>query len=331
MVKPQLFIPPHFAHHLADLFFSSYSKIIGYKEPPEWQSFQWKNLSFPNPLAPAGGVDKSAKHLKAWWALGAGFIEIGTITPLPQKENAGPTLKRNIKEQALWNHLGFPGDGVEMVQKRLKKLHHFHPTPVFANIGKNRNTPNNNAEEDYIKCITSLYPYVDAFIINISSPNTKGLEELAEPTRLNRLLQTVSQHLLSFQESSKPFLIKWSPDLKDNEFLQSLDIALKWGAAGHIICNTTKQRKIEGSFPEYGGISGAPLAFISKERLNLVQKHLGTERKNQLLISVGGILSPKDVLERLNLGANLVQIYSALVFEGPFFLRKVFQYHSKAP
>ncbi len=329
MVKLHLLIPPGFAHQLADLFFSIYSSAIGNKKPPEWNSVHWKNLYFPNPLSPAGGVDKSAKHLKAWWALGAGFIEVGTVTPLPQKKNPGSTLKRNIKEQALWNHLGFPGEGLEKVQKRLKELQDFHPTPIFANIGKNRNTQNEKAEEDYIQCISSLYPYVDAFVINISSPNTKGLGELAQPKRLKTLLQAIFKALHSTEKNKKPFFIKWSPDLKEDEFLQSLDIALECGAEGHIICNTSTQREINNIFPNYGGISGAPLANISKKRLKLTNKHLGIERKNQLLISVGGILKPEDVFERLNMGADLVQTYSALVFQGPFFLQKVFQYQTK--
>ena len=317
------FLPSSLANQLADSLLSVYSGMTGNRKPPEWRPVHWKKLYFPNPLAPAGGVDKSAKHLKAWWALGAGFIEVGTITPLPQKKNPGPTLKRDWKTQALWNHLGFPGDGVETVQRRLNQLQNFRPTPVFANIGKNRQTKNDNAEADYLQCISSLYPYVDAFVINISSPNTTELKKLSQPQRLKKLLQAIRQKLSSF-EKTKPFFIKWSPDLSEKEFLQSLNIALECGAEGHIICNTSTQRETNNVFPEYGGVSGAPLADISKKRLQLTQEHLGTERKNQLLISVGGVLRPEDVLERLSLGADLVQTYSALVFQGPLFFRQVF-------
>ena len=323
------FLPPNLSHKAADFLLSFYSKVVEHKSPPEWRPLHWKDLYFPNPLAPAGGVDKSAKHIKAWWALGAGFIEVGTITPFPQKKNPGPTIKRNYKKQALWNHLGFPGDGMEKAKKRLKNLQHFRPTPIFANIGKNRHTKNKNAETDYIKCLSCLHSYVDGFVINISSPNTKKLGELSQPHRLKKLLQAFKEKIDSF-EKIKPFFIKWSPDLSEEDFLQSLKIALECGAEGHIICNTSIQRRINNTFPEYGGISGAPLNAISKERLKLTRKYLGTEKKNQLLVSVGGVLSPKDVLERLNLGADLVQTYSALVFQGPFFLQKVFQYQSKA-
>ena len=321
-------LPPGLSHQLANFLLSIYSGVSGNKKPPEWRSFRWNDLYFPNPLAPAGGVDKSAKHIKAWWALGAGFIEIGSITPQAQKKNPGPTLKRDWKKQALWNHLGFPGDGVEVIQKRLKKWQHFRPTPIFANIGKNRNTRNEEAQKDYLHCIASLYPYVDGFVINISSPNTRNLTELSQPQKLKELLQSIQKKIFSF-EKRKPFLIKWSPDMEENEFLQSLDITLECGAKGHIICNTSRYRETDSLFPKYGGISGAPLAEMSKNRLKLTQKHLGTERKNQLIVSVGGVLTPEDVIERLSFGADLVQIYSALVFSGPFFFKKVFSFETK--
>lgn len=315
---------------MADSLLSLCSKTTGNKKPPEWRPVYWKNLYFPNPLAPAGGTDKSAKHLKILWALGAGFIEIGTVTPLPQKKNPGPTLKRNWRKKILWNYLGFPGQGMEIVKKRLENLQSFHPTPVFANIGKNRVTSNETAYKDYLKCISTLHPYVDGFVINISSPNTKSLKDLANPPELKKLLKAIKKKLLSL-EQPKPFFIKWSPDRKEKEFLKSLDIALEEGADGHIICNTSSKREkgITDTFPEYGGISGSPLADISKKRLILTQKHLGSERKKQLIISVGGVLKPEDVFERLDLGADLVQTYSALVFRGPFFFYQVFQADKK--
>ena len=344
-------LPPELAHWVADLFLSSYSKVVGIKQPPQWRSVRWKNLYFPNPLAPAGGVDKSAKQIKAWWAFGAGFIEVGTVTPLPQKKNPGRVLDRDWKAKALWNHLGFPGDGAEAVRKRLKHLRQQHPlpTPVFVNIGKNRNTKNEEAEKDYLHCISSLYPYVDAFVINVSSPNTKGLKDLAQPHRLKNLLQAVREGLQNIEKSAKkpkPFLVKWSPDMEEGEFLRALDIALECGAEGHIISNARYARYAGGMatwplspietsasnaryaggmaerrFPNYGGVSGAPLADMAKKRLKLVRAHLGANNKDQLLISVGGVLSFQDVLERLNMGADLVQVYSALVFNGPSFLR----------
>ena len=319
---------PHTSYQVAHLLLSLYSQMAPKKTPPEWHSFYWKDIYFPNPLGPAGGMDKSAQHLRAWWALGAGFMEVGTITPLPQKQNASPTLKRCYKQKTLWNHLGFPGEGVDVVQKRLKSLQNYKPTPLFANIGKNRHTPNNKAEEDYQKCIAKLSPYVDAFVINISSPNTKNLSQLSEPQKLKQLLQAVKGAL---KEHKKPFLVKWALDMNEKDFLQALDIALKNGAEGHIIGNSLTWREPNSFWPSYGGLSGAPLKPFSQKKLTLLKKHLGPEKKNQLIVSVGGVLKPEEVFERLKWGANLVQVYSALVFEGPSFLRKAAQLSPPPP
>ena len=272
-------------------------------------------------MGPAGGLDKSAKHIKAWWRLGAGFMEIGTVTPLPQKPNPRPNLMRNVKQQILWNHLGFPGEGLQKVCNRLQTLGSFRPTPIFANIGKNRWTSNKEAKKDYIQCISELHPYVDAFVINVSSPNTQELTQLLHAKNLKPLLQEVNQKLSSLKKKL-PFFVKWSPDTSEKDFLMSLDTALQCGANGHIICNTTTQREKYKNFPKYGGLSGTALSQLSKHRLSLTVRHLGGEIKNQLLISVGGVLELEDILERLALGAHLVQVYSAFVFQGPGFLRR---------
>ena len=313
---------PHTAHSTAHLLLSLYSQIQSYKKPSplKWRSFRWKGLDFPNPLSPAGGMDKNAKHLQAWWALGAGFIEIGTVTPLPQKTNPGATLKRSYQQKAIWNHLGFPNEGSQAIQKTLKKWENFRPTPIFANIGKNRQTLNKNAPQDYLQCIDDLAPYVDAFVINISSPNTLGLKKLAEPKALKILLRKIQQKL-NQREKKIPFLIKWSPDMNELSFRQAVDIALECGAEGHIICNSSLQRPTHSHWPTHGGLSGAGLAPISKQKLELIQKHLGSERQNQLLISVGGILTVEDIFDRLTKGAHLVQVYSALVLKSPFFFK----------
>ncbi len=297
--------------------------------PPVWRSVRWRDLYFPNPLAPAGGVDKSACHIKAWWALGAGFLEIGTITPEPQTKNTGVVLKRDIATQALWNYLGFPNMGAGAVAKRLKKVSDRKWTPIFANIGRNASTPNSEAEKDYLKCIDILHPYVSGFVINISSPNTKGLRGLARPTALKKLLTKVRDKIAHLPEVNLPFLVKWSPDLSEKDFLHGVDVAMECGVSGHILCNSTTFRN-EGAgeakvFPLHGGVSGMPLARRAKHQLVLVQKHLGVDRIGQLLVSVGGVMSAEDVFQRLAMGADLVQVYSALVFEGPWFFRQVSQ------
>lgn len=321
--KPWLFLPAEWSHQIANIFLSIYATCNNNKSPPIWRPLKWKHLYFPNPLAPAGGIDKQAKFMKAWWAMGAGFIEIGTITPEAQKKNPGPSLKKNNQQQALWNNLGFPGPGVSTIVHNLKTLKHFKPTPIFANISKNRTSPNHDAIKDFLHCIQQLHPHVDAFVINISSPNTINLLELTQPQYLKKLLNTIQQELTKLSHPPKPFFIKWGPDLSERDFLLSLDIAMECGASGHIVCNSTTHREPNSHFPKTGGVSGRPLTKISKQRLTLIQKHLHSERKNQLLISTGGILTPNDVLQRLDMGADLIQVYSALVFQGPYFFRQV--------
>ena len=317
-------MPAHWSHLLASPCLSIFSSIAGSRKPPHWKSFKWGNLEFPNPLAPAGGVDKSGRQIKAWWALGAGFIEVGTITPLPQKANKGVILKRNIRNQALWNYMGFPGDGVQAVCNRLKALGTQRSTPIFANIGKNRDTVLEESYKDYIQCISVLNPYVDAFVINISSPNTKGLRNLSTPTYLKTLLDQINCHFSSMKDK-KPVFIKWSPDMDERDFLNALDQAGAYGVEGHIICNSSQilGRNLQQCvFSKHGGVSGSPLIDIARQRLMLAHKHLAYDRKKYLLISSGGVLKPEDVFERLDIGANLVQVYSALIFDGPHFFLK---------
>ena len=342
--KPWLALPPGAAYLLADVGLSLYSAYKIYTRSkaasPVWRPVQWKHLYFPNPLGPAGGVDKSARHIKAWQALGAGFIEIGTITPKAQTKNTGAVLKRSLKQQALWNHMGFPNLGVQCALKHIKKhcgsasskqgalplkpgAVPLRPgaLPLFANISKNKSTVLKRGVEDYLYCIDQLSPYVSAFVINISSPNTPGLRDLSRPDLLKNLLRAV-HGALAKKPHFIPFLVKWSPDMPEKHFLQALDIAIECGAGGHILCNSTVLRQGEGGFPAHGGVSGRPLANKAKDLLVLTQRHLGSERVHQLLVSVGGILTPEDVLQRLAMGADLVQVYSALVFEGPGFFRQ---------
>ena len=342
--KPWVWMPAPLSHELAQRALDLYSlylkgrwtlggKGAAWWKVPVWRDVHWQGLYFPNPTGPAGGVDKSGRHLRAWWALGAGFVEVGTVTFKPQKVGPAPVLKRWNGERVLWNALGFPSEGVEVVSRRLKQMSSFkRPTPVFANIGKNRHTSNEKAHEDIIPCLQSLYPYVDAFVINVSSPNTKDLRQLARPVFLKPLLQEVEKVL---RPLGRPFLIKWGPDWDSpKDFLKSLDTALQGGAKGHILCNTTTARGT-GDFgenfwrgvPDRGGLSGSVLSGPAKKWLSLTNKHLGGERKNQLLVSSGGILSPRDLARRLDMGADLVQMYSAFVWEGPSLLRRSAKLH----
>ena len=315
-------MPAGWSHQLADSCLSAFSVLAGKKPPPCWRGFKWKQIQFSNPLGLAGGVDKSARHIRAWQALGAGFIEVGTITPLPQKVNPGRVLKRNIGQKALWNYMGCPGEGALKISARLKALQRFKSVPVFANIGKNSNTALDLAYQDYTSCISKLSPYVDAFVINISSPNTEGLRSLAGSKYLKNLLEKIYQKSSGLAEN-RPIFVKWSPDMKEQDFLSALDTAGGCGVEGHIICNSSQELGRTGNaFPKTGGVSGAPLAKTAKKRLALAHKYLSRSRKKYLLISSGGVLKPEDLFERLDRGADLVQVYSALVFYGPHFFLK---------
>lgn len=317
--KPWLWLPPAWSHHLSPLALKIYSKIQANREPFKWQSFQWKGISFPNPVGTAGGVDKNILNVRDWWALGAGFCEVGTITPKPQNQNFGKILDRDIKEKSLWNSLGFPNKGLPFAIKQLKALPLKRPAPIFTNIGKNRDTPFDRAFKDYQTCIKALSPYTDAFIINISSPNTKGLREFFDRKTLPSFLNS----LQSVNNTKKPLILKLSPDLTDSDFLTVIEQSMT--IDGWCICNSTTFRSSEQSYPSHGGVSGEPLKTKSLHLLNLLTAYL-KERKEEkkLIISTGGVLAPEEVLERLALGAHLVQVYSALIFTGPDFFKETF-------
>ncbi len=318
-VKPWLWLSPSLAHKLSPLVVNSL-KLISFGRPPEWDSFEWKGLRFPNRLGLAGGVDKDAQNAKAWWSLGAGFIEVGTITPKAQPGNPGPVVDRDEKAEALWNKLGFPSQGVARVKQRLQKLKRPHPAPVFANIGKNATTSLDEAHQDYIFLLKELEGLVDGFVINISSPNTKGLRELLRPERLRAFLKPILEQL---PKGHAPILLKLSPDLEDDDLKSALDISSELNIDGWILTNTSQGLREGLNFPIEGGVSGRPLNKKSVELLKRTLALLGDKRQGKLIVSVGGVMSPEDVRERLDLGADLVQIYSALIFEGPYFFRKV--------
>ncbi len=218
--------------------------------------------------------------------------------------------------------MGFPNKGAVHVATNLKKLVRPYATPLLVNIGKNRETTNVDAYKDYLSLIDTFENTADAFVINISSPNTSGLRELFKPEFLTGFLAQLRAH------TRRPLLLKLSPDLADAAFAEVLDTSLAAGVDGWIISNTTTAREINPVtqapyFEAAGGVSGRPLAQRSLFLLKSAVNHLGARRGDRLLISAGGVSSPEDVFERLALGADLVQIYSALIFSGPGFLKKV--------
>ena len=319
MVKLWLFLPAFVSHKLGYFFLKNYSFFVKAKIIP-WKSFSWNHLNFPNPLGLAAGVDKKANQIKSWWALGAGFIEVGTVTPLKQKSNPGITLKKDLKDQSLWNSMGFPNPGVKTFKKNLKKISKPYKTPLFINIGKQRTTSLEEAYKDYLLCMEELKEDADAFVINISSPNTHNLRQIVQPHYFKNFLEKITK------EKTKPLLIKISPDMKKEDLLFILNLGRQFGIDGWVITNTTTKRPPSSPFPAHGGISGQFLKKQSLETLRFVCTQLKTHsEKKYLIISVGGVSDETDVLERLKIGAHLVQMYSSLVFEGPFLFHKISQ------
>ncbi len=317
------YIPAKLAHELAPLGFRVYSELFCKKEPPVWEPFTWKGIYFPNRLGLAGGMDKNAEWLDVWPALGCGFVEVGTITPRPQKPNPGTILRRSWKDHNLWNKMGFPSAGVREVAIGLSQGD--SPIPVFANIGKNRDTPNQHAEEDFIDCVESLKDYVDAFVVNVSSPNTQGLRQLQNKKFLSHLISTMMT-----KTPKTPIFLKLSPDLTTSELRECLEAGLESSINGLVLTNTTTHRPPSCSFPSDGGLAGRDLAERSVAVLKETVKFLGSHRENLLIVSVGGVLSPENVKERLDLGADLVEVYSALAFRGPGFFQQVASWFQQA-
>jgi dihydroorotate dehydrogenase len=326
MIKPWCWLPAQLAHDLAPYGLKLAAALRG-SGPLTWQSRTWRGLHFPNPLGIAGGVDKTGHSLQNWWKLGAGFIELGTVTPRAQEPNPGRIVERSLRGQFLWNRMGFPSPGADTIARTLRTLEHPYPAPLFINVGKNRNTPLSGAARDYLTCIEKLDSFADAFVLNISSPNTQGLRELQASTYFADFLAEI----LTSRQSTKPVLIKLSPDMSEGDLQSLLSVAQKLGVAGFVLTNTTVQRPTPDLFPDQGGFSGAQVRIKSRHLLQQVHGLLGSARSEMLLVSVGGVASADDVRERLALGADLVQVYSALVFEGPFFFKQIAHQMTAAP
>ena len=309
-----------------------------------WSSFHWKGLYFENPLGTAGGVDKNALHIQDWQRLGAGFVEIGTLTPRTQKPHPLKILDRSLKHSSLWNNMGFPNRGLKFVKEKLSALEAkaqdaktqlaargqlatpLSSPPLFINIGKNRKTANPLAVEDYKKCIRELKTFAKVFVINISSPNTKGLRELFAPSLLPGFLKSI-KGCAKVDDRNIPLILKLSPDETEEDFIRIMDQSLNEGIDGWCLCNSTNESALRDIFKaQAGGVSGKLLAKKSLKLLQKAKNWLDQKgAKDKLLISCGGVLTAEDVLERLQEGADLVQVYSALVFKGPGFFHSVFK------
>ncbi len=335
ILKPILFLyPPERAHHLTVFLLKIILAIpiIGwlFKKTFEVKDKRLERkvfgLTFPNPVGLAAGFDKDGKYYKAMSALGFGFIEIGTVTPVGQEGNPQPRLFRLPKDAGLINRMGFNNEGVDAMVKRLKKGRPKNLI-VGGNIGKNKVTPNERAINDYSICFEALFPYVDYFVVNVSSPNTPGLRELQEKEPLTALLSHL-QNLNKQKPAPKPILLKIAPDLTNEQLDDILDIVQATHLDGIIATNTTidrshlKTSEMEIEKIGNGGLSGAPLAKRSTEVIRyLHQKSNGKVN----IVGVGGIDSADDALEKLKAGATLVQVYSGLVYAGPALVKKINQ------
>lgn len=280
-------------------------------------------IKFKNPIGLAAGFDKDAKLIDELACLGFGFIEIGTLTPKPQAGNEKPRLFRLPEDHALINRMGFNNEGVLAAVDRLKKRK--SDVIVGGNIGKNKITPNENAVDDYNYCFEALYPYVDYFVVNVSSPNTPGLRELQEKEPLKNLMLHVKQ-LSNLKEKPKPVLLKIAPDLTTSQLDDIVEILVSTKTDGVIATNTTISREGIATAPETistignGGLSGKPLSKRSTEVISYLRSKLGEKYP---IIGVGGIMSPEDAIGKMKAGANLVQVYTGFIYEGPGFAKKI--------
>lgn len=283
-------------------------------------------LSFKNPIGLAAGFDKDGKYFKSMASLGFGFIEVGTVTPKGQEGNPQPRLFRLPADQALINRMGFNNEGVEALISRLRQSK-VENVIIGGNIGKNKITPNDQANQDYVDCFEALFPYVDYFVVNVSSPNTPNLRDLQEKAPLTALLSQL-QDLNRQQTHPKPVLLKIAPDLTNGQLDDIIEIIVTTGIDGVIATNTTISR--EGlQTPSSnldtigaGGLSGQPVKQRSTEVIRYLRNKLP---KHAVIIGVGGIHSAKDALEKLDAGADLIQIYTGLIYEGPGLLKKIKQ------
>jgi dihydroorotate dehydrogenase len=275
-------------------------------------------IKFKNPVGLAAGFDKDAKLYQELSNFGFGFIEIGTLTPVGQEGNPKKRLFRLKEDSAIINRMGFNNGGVLEAVERLKKN---NGVLIGGNIGKNKVTPNEDAVNDYEICYEALFPYVDYFVVNVSSPNTPNLRALQEKEPLTKLLQ-VLQNLNSKKQIPKPILLKIAPDLTDEQLLDIIEIVNETKIAGVIATNTTLSR--EGlqseNKAEMGGLSGKPLTKRSTEVIRFLSEK---SNKSFPIIGVGGIHSADDAIEKLEAGASLVQLYTGFIYEGPALVKAI--------
>ena len=301
--------------------------------PNTHSSFKVFDLTFKNPVGLGAGFDKNALYLTELETLGFGFVEIGTVTPLPQAGNDKPRLFRLPKDKALINRMGFNNDGVKVIAERLnnwsKQNRRSDNTGsrmiIGGNIGKNKITPNEDAWKDYEICFDALHEYVDYFVVNVSSPNTPGLRELQEKESLSKILQNLQQ-LNFIKENPKPILLKIAPDLTINQVDDVIELAMEIKLDGLVAANTTIDRSSLITDDAIlinigaGGLSGKPL----KQRTTEIVTYISKRTNGSIpVIASGGIFTGADANEKINAGASLIQVWTGFIYEGPSIVKNI--------
>ena len=321
-LRPLLFkLDPEVAHGLT-LYGLGVAQRSGFahwlaKRPADLPTTAF-GITFPNPVGLAAGLDKNADHLDALATLGFGFIEVGTVTPRPQPGNDKPRMFRLAGHEAIINRLGFNNGGVEALVSNVQKA--AYRGVLGINIGKNKDTPNERAVDDYLICLRRVYEHASYITVNISSPNTQGLRDLQEEATLRRFITTLheaQEQLGSQQGKRKPMLLKIAPDLAEAELDAIAEVLLDTGIDGIICTNTSIDHASVADDPqsaEMGGLSGKPLF----DRATAVLAGMSKRLQGRIpLVGVGGILDGSNAAEKVEAGAALVQIYSGLIYRGP--------------
>src|SRR5947209_737632 len=327
LVRPLLFLlEPETAHRATIELLRGAShfdlalRMLRYFQPPPRPKTLF-GLNFPNPVGLAAGLDKNGVALPAWAALGFGFIEIGTVTAKAQPGNPEPRIFRLPKQQVLINRLGFNNDGADAIAERLRKLRgsrRWPAVPVGINIRKSRAMPLEKAADDYLYSFRLLRDFADYITLNVSSPNTPGLRDLQEPQRLSELLSAIGNESGA---ANKPILVKISPDLSSSELEAILMVCEQNAVAGIIATNTTLDHSsVPRQLDQEGGLSGAPLR---EKATALVREIVG--RSAIPVIASGGIFDAESAQEKFQAGAQLIQLYTGLVYRGPRLLSEIME------
>lgn len=330
LLRPFLFLlPPERAHHLTFSLLELAKHVpgalalVGGVRPPKEAAVEVMGLKFPGPVGLAAGMDKDAKHVDALACIGFGFVEVGTLTPVAQPGNPPPRLFRLKADKALINRMGFNNGGVQAAVERLRKRR--PGIIVGGNIGKNKVTPNEQAIDDYVKGFEALHPVVDYFVVNVSSPNTPGLRDLQEKGPLLAILKELRDRDAG-KAIHRPILLKIAPDLTDGQLDDIVSVVRESGIVGVIATNTTISReglqmpKDQVEAIGAGGLSGPPVRHRSTEVIRYLRERLP---RPIVIIGVGGIDSAEAALEKLDAGADLVQVFTGLIYEGPALLKRI--------